>query len=61
MMLDGIFAVGEDIELHEEVETDNEIYDGREFCDHVNGGMLIKSKVIAARKLEMDFIKRLGV
>ena len=47
--------------MHEEVEINTEVYNGREFWDHVNGGKLIKSKVIAARTLEMDYVKRLGV
>ena len=45
---------------HEEVDFEA-LYAGGWFVDDVKGGILDRGKVIEARRLEMDFFKRLGV
>ena len=47
---------------HDEEEDWQKLYDGVKFYDDLNaGGELDKNKVIEARKLEMQFFKKMGV
>ena len=52
----------EKMESPHEDEQWRELYENVEFTDDVNGGnALDKDKVIAARRLEMQFFKKMGV
>ena len=46
---------------HEEEVDFQKLYVGYEFSDDVKGGHLDRGRVIAARKLEMDYFKQMGV
>ena len=57
-----IMQILEKMERPHEDEHWREWYENVEFTDDVNGGnALDKNKVIAARRLEMQFFKKMGV
>ena len=57
-----IMQILEKMESPHEDEQWRELYENVEFTDDVNGGnALDKDKVIAARRLEMQFFKKMGV
>ena len=57
-----IMQILEKMESPHEDEQWRELYDNVEFTDDVNGGnALDKDKVIAARRFEMQFFKKMGV
>ena len=56
-----IRAKVEDLAVPPEEDYLKELYEGLEFMDDVTGAPLDKSRAIKARKLEMDFFRRMGV
>ena len=51
----------ERMEVPPEEDPFASLYEGMEFVDDISGAPLVKELAIAARKLEIDFFKRMGV